>query len=165
MKMLIINGRTIPLNHEARRILEEAKEQEVDRSTLVFHKATGEALGNIRNAFESACKRAGILDFCFHDLRHSFASALAMRGVPLQAIAELLGHRTLAMTQRYAHLSPQVLMGAVEQASRYFDGYEPSGVERLPAVKGDQDSGTVENGTSVIPLPEVAGVGAREVVS
>ena len=55
-----------------------------------------------------------------------------MAGVSLQAIGELLGHRTLAMTQRYAHLSPQVLQGAVEQASAYLTTTKPANVEPIP---------------------------------
>lgn len=49
--------------------------------------------------------RAGIDDFRFHDLRHTFASYLAMHGATLAEIAEALGHKTLAMVKRYAHLS------------------------------------------------------------
>jgi site-specific recombinase XerD len=64
--------------------------------------------------FEEAIKQAGIVDFCWHDLRHTFASRLAMAGVPLRFIAELLGHRTLAMTMRYPHLAPAHLREVVE---------------------------------------------------
>jgi integrase len=49
----------------------------------------------------------------WHVLRHTFASHLAMRGAPLKAIQELLGHATIEMTMRYAHLSPQVGIDAV----------------------------------------------------
>ena len=58
--------------------------------------------------------RAGILNFHWHDLRHTFASRLAMAGVPLRTIGELLGHKTPAMTMRYAHLAPAHLRDAVE---------------------------------------------------
>jgi site-specific recombinase XerD len=49
-----------------------------------------------------------------HDLRHTYASHLAMRGVHIRALQELLGHKTLAMTQRYSHLAPEQLQNAVK---------------------------------------------------
>jgi integrase family protein len=49
----------------------------------------------------------------FHTLRHTFASWLVQKGVPLHTVAELMGHRSIAMTQRYAHLSPESLRNAV----------------------------------------------------
>ena len=60
---------------------------------------------DIRTAWENALKRAEIEDFRFHDLRHSAASYLAMNGASLAEIAEVLGHKTLQMVKRYAHLS------------------------------------------------------------
>jgi site-specific recombinase XerD len=50
----------------------------------------------------------------WHDLRHTYASHLAMKGVPLKVIQELLGHATIEMTMRYAHLSPEVKQEAVQ---------------------------------------------------
>jgi len=66
-----------------------------------------------RKAWNSALKRAGIEDFRFHDLRHSAASELAMNGASLHEIAAVLGHKTLAMVQRYAHLSEQHTLSVV----------------------------------------------------
>ncbi|MEO0180189.1 MAG: tyrosine-type recombinase/integrase [candidate division WOR-3 bacterium] len=60
-------------------------------------------------AFRKACREAGIRDFRFHDLRHTYASWKVMDGVDLRSVAELLGHRTLAMVMRYSHLSPDHL--------------------------------------------------------
>lgn len=57
------------------------------------------------HAWRQALREAGIEDFRFHDLRHSSASYLAMSGATLLEIATVLGHRSLAMVQRYAHLS------------------------------------------------------------
>lgn len=67
----------------------------------------------MRETFVNLLQRAGITDFTFHDLRHTFASHLAMAGVPLHTIGQLLGHKTPSMTMRYAHLSPDYLKGAV----------------------------------------------------
>jgi integrase len=55
-------------------------------------------------AFREAVKAAGIENFRFHDLRHTAASYLAQADVPLYTIQHLLGHKTPAMTQKYAHL-------------------------------------------------------------
>ena len=61
---------------------------------------------DIRSAWETALRRAGIADFRVHDLRHTAASFLAMEGASLAELAGVLGHKTLAMVKRYSHLSP-----------------------------------------------------------
>ena len=69
----------------------------------------------IRTGFEKAVKRAGIEDFTFHDIRHTFASYLVMNGVDIRTVQQLLGHFRLRMTMRYSHLSPAHLMDAVQR--------------------------------------------------
>jgi integrase len=66
-------------------------------------------------AFGRACAHAGISDFHWHDLRHTFASHLVMAGVDLRTVQELLGHKTLEMTVRYSHLAPAHKAAAVEK--------------------------------------------------
>jgi integrase len=73
---------------------------------LVFAKPDGRAWGQVRTAFEQACQRAKVFDFRLHDLHHTCASWLIMRGRSLKEVQELLGHRDFKMTLRYAHLSP-----------------------------------------------------------
>lgn len=83
------------------------------KSPYVFYKPDGEHIRDVRKCFGSALKKAGIKDFRFHDLRHSFASQLAMAGVDLNTIRELLGHSDLKTTLIYAHLSKDHTMRAV----------------------------------------------------
>jgi integrase len=72
----------------------------------VFCRANGERVKCIKEAFKAACIRAGIADFRFHDLRHTAASLLAAGGCDIITLQNILGHKTLLMTQRYAHLMP-----------------------------------------------------------
>ncbi len=64
--------------------------------------------------FCEARDRAGIQDFRFHDMRHTFATRLVLRGVDLYKVQGLLGHKTSTMTQRYAHHSPESLRDGVK---------------------------------------------------
>jgi len=90
-------------------------------SPYVFCNKDGIPYGNIRKSFESAKRRAGIKDFRFHDLRHTFASHLVMAGIGLKTVQELLGHQTYQMTLRYAHLSPDHRRAAVNIFSSRMD--------------------------------------------
>lgn len=63
-------------------------------------------LNSIKKSFHSARTKAGIQDFRFHDLRHTFASRLVQGGVPLYNVMGLTGHKSLEMVQRYAHHAP-----------------------------------------------------------
>ena len=71
----------------------------------------------LRTAFEKARRDCGMEWLHFHDLRHTYASWLVQSGAPLRAVQELLGHTTLAMTQRYSHLGSEHLLDAVSNMS------------------------------------------------
>ncbi len=97
--------RHIPLNAAVRELLEGMKRT----SGPIFYYPN-----NMTRNFDRVCKLAGIGHCRIHDLRHTFASHLALAGTPLNTIRELLGHSTMTMTLRYAHLSPEVTAKAVE---------------------------------------------------
>jgi len=73
-------------------------------SDYIFHKGDGSPY-NFRKAFETALSHAGITNFRFHDLRHTFASHMVMSGVDIYTLKEVLGHKSIEMTMRYSHLS------------------------------------------------------------
>lgn len=90
----------------------------------VFTK-NGKSIKWIDYAFKEAVKKAGMEDFHFHDLRHTFASNLVMAGEDLNTVSELLGHQTLEMTRRYAHLSPKFKQRAVNVLDQRFGSHYP----------------------------------------
>jgi integrase len=99
----------IPLNDAALAALKTARTSFHETGRVFRSERTGEPLEHPRHWFEPAVVEARIKDFHWHDLRHTFASRLRMQGTPLEDIADLLGHKSLAMTKRYAHLGPSRL--------------------------------------------------------
>ena len=72
------------------------------------------AVRSLRDAFGKTLQKAGIENFRIHDLRHTFATRLVQNGVDLYRVKELLGHKTITMTMRYAHHYPESLRESVE---------------------------------------------------
>jgi len=108
--------RTIPLNLVALDILTEKAKVRSLKSDLVFLSSATTKIEkrNLRRAFETALQKASIEDFHFHDLRHTFATRLAQRGIDIYKISKLLGHVNITMTQRYAHHCPESLRDGIE---------------------------------------------------
>jgi integrase len=100
-----------PLNSEALDALKRWQKQSTD-SERVF------PVARFKTAWTALLERAHITKFRWHDLRHHFASRLVQAGVPLNTVRELLGHGSLAMTLRYAHLAPDQKIGAVAKLVR-----------------------------------------------
>ena len=114
------NGKplNLPMNRRVVEVLNELSLKQKGDSPYVFPhregKHAGECIREAKNSFSAALERAGIRNFRWHDLRHCFASWLVMGGANLVAVQKLLGHRSLRMTLRYAHLSPDYLQDEVK---------------------------------------------------
>ncbi len=92
---------------------------------LVFSSSSGGHIVDVRTGFQNACKRAGLIDLHFHDLRHTFASQFVMSGGDLYILKEILGHKSITMTQRYAHLSPTYKIKAIDRMNTLWAGATP----------------------------------------
>ncbi|WP_215882360.1 tyrosine-type recombinase/integrase [Acidithiobacillus thiooxidans] len=102
---------------------ERAKVRRIDTGLLFPSRVNPKQPVDLRTPWENALKAAGVEGFHWHDLRHTFASMAAMNGASLPELAALLGHKTLAMVQRYAHLSPQHTASLAERvASKMMGG-------------------------------------------
>jgi len=110
------NGKTrhIPLNSVAVAAFKVLEQLSLDGAGPVFLNMQGEPLRGYKHWFDPAAKEAGIRDFTWYCLRHTFASRLVMAGVHLKTVADLMGHKTIQMTMRYAHLAPAHQLAAVE---------------------------------------------------
>ena len=82
---------------------------------IVFFNSTGQKIdaSKLRKVFKKVLKKAGIEDFRFHDLRHTFATRIAQAGIDIYRIAKLLGHKDIRITQRYSHHCPDSLRSSV----------------------------------------------------
>ena len=81
---------------------------------MFYNQETLKPYFDIKKSFATALKKSHIIDFRFHDLRHTFASWLVMKGIDLTTVKELLGHKCITMTLRYSHLSNVHLQDAVK---------------------------------------------------
>jgi len=104
--------REVPMNEVVKHELIKVRKH--PKSPYIFCHPNGERVRDIRKSFWTALKKSGIKDFRFHDLRHTAASQLVMAGVDLNTVREILGHNTIEMTLRYAHLSPNHKKRAVD---------------------------------------------------
>jgi len=114
------NGETreVPINKTLKTVLVQINKH--PDSPYVFCKTDGKPYANVRKSFFTALDKSCIINFRFHDLRHTFASQLVMNGVDLNTVRELLGHKSMQMTLRYAHLSPDFRSNAVKSLDGNF---------------------------------------------
>lgn len=138
----------VPVNNAAKAALENMRSLALKDNEFVFAAGTSH-ITDVKNPFATALKRAkallvelqkkeaatGLDGFRFHDLRHTAASWLAMGGAGLPAIQKFLGHASIKMTLRYAHLSPDFL----GQEARILDKMLPSESSRKAGPENQHD--------------------------
>ena len=107
--------RHIPINSAAMAAFELLFARSSGSGRVFLGQPTGAPLRQPRYWFERAVQQAGVESFTWHCLRHTFASRLVMAGVDLRTVQQLLGHKTIQMTVRYAHLAPEHQLAAVEK--------------------------------------------------
>jgi site-specific recombinase XerD len=133
-------SRTLPMGERLKAVLREAMDS---RGTVprVFLSQKGQPWGsrNFSHAFQKACIEAGLKDCSPHTLRHTFASRLVMAGVDLRTVQELLGHKDIKMTLRYAHLSPSHKRQAMVALERQFSGKSPAHFHDTPVSSPSDD--------------------------
>jgi len=137
--------REIPMNEAVVATLIKVRKH--PDSPYVFPNESGKPFSNLRKSFFTACKKSGITNFRFHDLRHSFCSHLAMSGVDLNTIRELVGHKSLEMTLRYSHLSPDHKKRAVDVLSQQMVTNWSQEPKTVVAEKNIQDTTVLDTHT------------------
>lgn len=108
--------RSVPLNEMLRQAIVNRRRfraKHCPASPWVFAREGGTRIKAVKRSFNTACRRAGIEGFHIHDLRHTCAAWLVGFGVPLTEVRDLLGHASVVVTERYAHLSPDNVRAAV----------------------------------------------------
>ncbi len=125
--------RHVPMDSTVRELLRNYPR--TPGSDFVFTNAAGGRLGWLQHGFRKALGRVGLHDLHFHDLRHSFATFWMSNSGDFYALKDILGHKTIAMTQRYAHLSPAYKRSMVERMEKIWARpvQPPAAPERLEA--------------------------------
>ncbi|MFH0351090.1 MAG: site-specific integrase, partial [Chromatiales bacterium] len=108
--------RTVPINAVAREVIANRLQFRVHNcpsSPWVFAHKNGDRIKDVKRGFAAACRQAEPADSRIYDLRHTCAAWLVSVGVPLTEVRDLLGHTTVNMTEKYAHLAPENVRTAV----------------------------------------------------
>lgn len=129
--------RSVVLHQQALAALQRRREfvmEHCPKSQWVFCRKDGAQVKSMRRSFSTACSNAGITDFRRHDARHTFASWLRMSGADLAVVRDALGHSTIKMTERYAHLDPTHIRQAVSQLGVAHFKHSGEG-EEIPLTK------------------------------
>jgi integrase len=127
-------ARHIRLNAVAVAAFKVLQKRSLNGKGEVFVNIEGKPLHGYKHWFDPAVEEAGLRDFTWYCLRHTFASRLAMAGVDLLTISELMGHKTIQMTKRYAHLAPAHNQAAVDRLVAFRSASEAEPVLAEPSA-------------------------------
>jgi integrase len=111
--------RSVPMEPIVREALLDLRDQAGDLEYVFTNPDTRTRYTDIKKSFSAACREAGITNFTFHDLRHTFGTRLADAGVDVVKIKELMGHASIVTTMRYIHATDQGKRGAITVLSEY----------------------------------------------
>jgi integrase len=111
--------RAVPMEPIVRAALLTLRETSGDAEYVFVNPDTGTRYTDVKKSFSAACRKAGIADFRFHDLRHTFGTRLGDAGVDVVKIKELMGHASIVTTMRYIHATDQGKRGAIVVLSEY----------------------------------------------
>jgi integrase len=128
--------RYIPIDLDVYRLLFKRRRD----TGFVFVDLNGKPFNtdHLERHLHKLCKHAGLRNIGWHTLRHTFASQLAMKGVPLNAVQSLLGHSSVVTTMRYAHLAPSTLRLAIDQLNPLFRDFgQPVGNQWSTALENN----------------------------
>lgn len=141
--------RFVTLNSAAvevlRRLKERHKQLRLPPDSTLFHSKRDGLIKNPRRWFSTALEQAKIEGVTWHTLRHTFASRLVMAGVDLKTVQELMGHKTIAMTARYAHLAPTHKLQALETLVRPGSVSVQSGYKLATSTKKSRRTGKLNS--------------------
>lgn len=120
------SSRHVPINSVLAKTLEGVP-RHIESPFVFYHREQGDSAGHrfmeLKRAWRRVLKEASIDNLRFHDLRHTCASWLVMKGVPLQTVQQILGHKSFVTTLRYAHMAPELRSEAAERLCEVADGH------------------------------------------
>ena len=131
--------RSVPLNEMSRQAIVSRlrfRAKYCPTSPWVFAREDGTRIKAVKRSFKTACRRSKIEDFHIHDLRHTCAGWLVGVGVPLTEVRDLLGHASVVVTERYAHLSPDNVRAVVDKLDELLSRFCHTDTKERNGVSG-----------------------------
>jgi len=105
---------SVPMNEDVRSTLRQIRKTTRDDGYVFINPDTAKPYTDLKHAFRTACRLAGIRNLHWHDLRHTFGTRLAEAGFSEATIADLMGHSDPQTTRRYTHATDRAKRAAVE---------------------------------------------------